>query len=84
MGTPIRRLIELLLSWIFPAQGNHRAPIASAAAHLDLPPPSLRRPPDRVWSPDLDTLIFLRPFPDPDPVRPYVLACEAKRRRAEW
>jgi hypothetical protein len=42
------------------------------------------RIPEPIWPMDADTLIFLRPFPDPDPVRPYVLACEAKRRRAEW
>ncbi|MBP2061718.1 hypothetical protein J2Z30_002727 [Streptomyces iranensis] len=92
MGKHIRWLLESLLRRLLPGRGHHRAvgvvvstlrqasPVATCNAAAAVQRPSLAA----VWSPDADTLIFLRPFPDPNPVRPYVLAHERKRREAEW
>ncbi|MFE9007763.1 hypothetical protein ACFYOY_37525 [Streptomyces sp. NPDC007875] len=91
MGKHIRRLLESLLRRLLPGHGHHRA-VAVMASTLRQAPvavtcdaaATVQRPSlATVWSPDADTLIFLRPFPDPNPVRPYVLAYERKRREAE-
>ncbi len=91
MDKHIRRLLESLLRRLLPAHGHHRAVgvvvstlrQSSVAVKCDAAAAVQRPSVATVWSPDADTLIFLRPFRDPDPVRPYVLAYERKRQEAE-